>query len=160
MKKLFIPFLLTVFFISCISIKKLKELNHICGSENFSSVSTAQEKNNFETKNLLIIVKGTKDENSCGTCRLLNLETHNKEDQHTIKVIGNEYNVVELTKNSFKAEIPDSFLYYKGCSDFVEQSLKLDSSFVFISPGNSVYSPHFLNDKEGIKDMLWVGFGP
>lgn len=85
-----------------------------------------------------------------------------KKDRTYLNIIERDFVIVKLSPLQFRNEIDDSMFDYKFAKEFVDDALESEESFAFISnPQNPiVYGPTSLNEKEQLKDLIWVKFGP
>ena len=137
-------------------------MNDSCCSEFSNSFEDGILLADSLNKTLLTIVLSPEDSKyfEDHNCDVFNFQE--RQDKSYLEIICRDFSIVKLELEMFREQIPDSLFYYQRAKDFTKEALLNDSSFIFISsPGSpSVYGPTYLNDKEGVKDLIWVQFGP
>ena len=156
-----IPFSLVLFF-GCSSAEKLMELNANCCNEFATSFDEGILLADSLDKTILTIILSEDDSKylDARTCDVFNFRE--KEYKLNLERICDDFTLVKLKSASFRDQFHDSLFYYQGAIDFVDEAFLRDSSFIFISSPLSptVYGPTYLNDKEGVEDLIYIKFGP
>lgn len=143
----------------CTTFEQIIELNATCCQD----VSYSFEESCKESeKTLLTVVLSTEDMHYYNdpSCLLFNLQE--KEDKRYLDILNHDFSIVKLDYQAFENQVHDSLIYYDLAQELVDEALSNKRSFVFISTPSAptVYGPTYLDDKEGVKDLLWVKFGP
>ena len=158
---LILPLFIVICF-GCSRIKKVIKLNSNCCDEFAHSFEEGILMAPSLEKTMLIVILSKQDLKYYDdhSCALFNFTK--KKDKTYLEIVHRDFSIVKLELASFEAHIHDSLFSYQGAKDFVKEALQKDSSFIFISSAGSpsVYGTAYLNDTEGVKDLMWVQFGP